>query len=324
MNYIFFSSSAFGIPALEMLSAQYGTPTIIVTKPAVSAGRGRIVKETVICTWGKAHHVTILQPKKTADAKFLNALRHSHPDIFFIASYGNILPPALLKIPRHGTLNIHPSLLPRFRGPSPVQATILSGEALTGVSLMLTDRQMDHGPIIAQKPYTITNPHVTAPQLEKTLAELGAEILLASLPGWMGSTLIAKEQEHDKATFTRFITKKDGHINWSEAAVALERKIRAYQPWPNAYTFWQQIGAKRIRLQLLDSSVIPAPPDAKPGTVSAHEHTAVCAQAKGAALAVVTGDGALCVITLKPEGKKEMFATAFLAGHPDIIGAILS
>lgn len=325
MNYVFFSSSAFGLPALEALREQYGTPAIIVTKRDAAAGQNRTPKENVVRTWGKVHRAVVLQPKDITDTKFLSILRKTRSDVFLIASYGKLLPAALLEMPRRGTLNIHPSLLPCLRGPSPIQTTILSGKTLTGVSIMLTDQQTDHGPILAQKNYTITDPHITTPQLEQALAKLGAETLLEILPDWLDGSCAAKEQDHDKATRTKLITKKDGHIDWHESALMLERKIRAYQPWPSAYTFWKKGSGKQMQLQLLRASVIRASTDTKlVGTVYAHKHIAECADTADDAFAVTTGNGALCVSSLKPEGKKEMSSAAFLAGHPDIIGAILS
>ena len=319
---VFFASGAFGLPVLDALLREHISPRWVITLPDAPAGRNRRPRPTPVRTRAEKHHAQVRMPADLGAPEFLSAIKHVAPDVFIIAAYGKILPKALLSLPKKGTLNIHPSLLPKYRGPSPVQAAILHGDAHAGVSIMLTDEKMDHGPILAQKTHTIAGSRVSAPELEARLGKEGAALLLTTLPSWLAGEINPQPQAHEQATYTKLLTKENGHIDWREPAETIERKIRAYQPWPSAYTFWKQENGRQMQLQLLRASVIPASEDTKlVGTVYAHKHTAICARAADDAFTVMTGDGALCISSLKPEGKKEMSATAFLAGHPEIIGA---
>ena len=176
-------------------------------------------------------------------------------DIFVIASYGKILKPDILSRARLGVLNVHPALLPKYRGPSPVQAALLAGAHETGVTIMLTDEKVDHGPILAQEKIVI-DPDDTSESLMKKLFQAGAELLIDMLPRWIEGTLVAQEQHHPKATYTKLIKKEDGKINWSESSEVIERKIRAYTPWPSAWTMFGTMRVKILKAHLENNSLV--------------------------------------------------------------------
>lgn len=312
---VFFSNAAFGVILLDELERHGIVPVAVVTAPDMPAGRGRRIRQTPAKSWATNRGLPVFEPAALNDATFLDALRSVKPDIFIVASFGKILPQLLLDIPSKGTLNVHPSLLPAYRGPAPIQASILYGDKETGVTIMLTDNKMDHGPILAQRHYVFDNARVTAPKLEKGLAIAGARLLSDILPQWQNGDIQPVEQEHARATYTKLITKKDGLINWKESAQSIERKIRAYQPWPGAYTFWQETAKKKLRLIFYQAEVI----------ASSKQHMQ-CGSvfADGDTFAIATRRGMLRITLVKPEGGRIMSGAEFLRGRRHIIGSTLS
>ena len=298
---VFFGTPDFATPILKILENAEMAPKLIVTSPEKPLNYGS--------------RSSVVRPEKLKDEKFLNQLCALNPDLFVIASYGKILSKEILDIPKYGTLNMHPSLLPKYRGPSPIQSAILNGDKETGVTIMLTDEKMDHGPILANFKLQITNPKITYKELEKELAELGGELLVKTIPDWLSGKIKPKEQNHSKATYTRKIIKEDGLINWSEPAEVIERKIRAYNPWPGAYSFWLK-NNKKQRMIFLKAEIVGAPTSDKTSVGKVFETT-------DGSFAVQTGKGALKIEILKPEGKKEMPTSAFLKGNSEIIGKVL-
>ena len=234
------------------------------------------------------------------------------PEALVIAAYGRILPPALLRVPPLGALNIHPSLLPRHRGPSPVAAAVLAGEATTGVTVMLIDEGMDTGPILAQAEEPI-RPEATAEALTERLFRHGARLLAATLGPWARGEVQPQPQDDAQATYTRPLRKEDGEMDFHHSAEHLWRQVRAYTPWPGTHTTW----AGR-RLKLLD--VVPVPSrgvTAQPGEV-------VSLPPSGPALVGVgTGDGVLGLLRVQIEGRQPVAARDFLAGHAAFVGARL-
>ena len=318
MNIIFFGTSEFALPALEKLKASHMAPVLIVSTPDKPRGRNLKLSPTPVTEWAEKNKIEVITPEKLKDEETLNLLKEKNPDICIVASYGKIIPKEILEIPQKGTLNIHPSLLPKLRGPSPIQTAMLHNEE-TGVTIMLTDEEVDHGPILKSEKRKAKSEKLTYKQLEKELAELGAGLLIEVLPKWISGKIKPKEQEHAKATFTKKISKEDGHINWNEPAEIIERKIRAYNPWPGTYTFFEQnntpstmLRAKKIRLIILEGEAIPMDKKLPPGTAYTFKNT----------LAVATSKDALLINKIKPEGKKEMTGEEFLKGYPDIIGIL--
>ncbi|MCH7605199.1 methionyl-tRNA formyltransferase [Patescibacteria group bacterium] len=166
-------------------------------------------------------------------------------DLLVVASYGQIVSKKVLKTAKHGALNVHPSLLPKYRGPSPIQTAILHGDTETGVAIMLMDEEIDHGPILAMESYDMKNKKYTYEELYKKLSEVGANLLVETIPKWTEGKILPKEQEHAKATYTEKIQREDGEVDWSHPAVYIERQVRAFYPWPGAFTFWK---GKRVKI----------------------------------------------------------------------------
>lgn len=207
-----------------------------------------------------------------------NKIEGLKPDLVIVASYGKIIPQKILAIPKHGSINVHPSLLPRYRGPSPIQTAILKGDKITGVTIMLMDEKIDHGKIIDQKEYKIPE-GVNYKELEAMLAQQGVKLLLKIIPQWIGRKIKAKEQKHSQATYTKIIKREDGEIDWHKP-IETERKIRAFDPWPGTFIFWK---GKRIKILKV----------------------------------VIARNNKLIIKELQPEGKKPMSMADFLLGHPD-------
>ncbi|MDA1334684.1 MAG: methionyl-tRNA formyltransferase [bacterium] len=218
-------------------------------------------------------------------------------DIFVIASYGKILPEKFLSLPEHGTLNVHPSLLPKYRGPSPIQGALLAGETETGVTIMLTDDKMDHGPILAQEKYTI-NSSENYPILRDSLAELGAKLLISVLERLINGNVRKTEQDHEQATFTKLIKKVDGRIDWNADADTIVNLIRAYNPWPAGLTTFAGKNIKLLSARI-SSTTLPA------GEL----------KLDGEELIVGCGSNSIVVEEIQPESKRPMSGEAFARGY---------
>jgi methionyl-tRNA formyltransferase len=280
-SFIFFGTPALACTVLNELEKAGYIPSLVVTQPDKRAGRGNTLVSPPVKEWAQARSIPVLQPAKITEEVLLTIRTHAqeHASQFFVvAAYGKILPQTLLDIPPRGTLNVHPSLLPRLRGPSPIQSAILHGEQKTGVSIMLLDALMDHGPILAQEESSL--PVLTpARELEAALAEHGGALLARTIPAWLNGEIAPREQDHTQATFCRLLKKEDGYVDLTTAtAEEALRIIRGCDGWPTAYTFFERRG-ERVRVQLL----------------SAH----------------CDGD-TLCIDTVKPEGKGDMKYADFL------------
>lgn len=227
-------------------------------------------------------------------------------DLIVVGFYGKILSQKTLAIPKYGALNVHPSLLPKYRGPSPVQAAILNNETKTGVTIIFMDEKADHGPIIAAEVFKIGDRKFTTPELTKELWELGGDLLVKTIPKWVAGKIKPKEQDHKKATYTKILTKEDGHIDWAKSAEEIERQIRAFTPWPGSFTFWEN---KRINIISGDVSQL---------LLSQHLPTGQTFITPDRQLAVQTGSGIFVVNKVQIEGKSEITSREFLLGHKEI------
>ena len=232
------------------------------------------------------------------------------PDAIIVAAYGLFLPAEILELPRLGCLNIHPSLLPKYRGPSPVVSAMLEGDATTGVTIMLLDEGMDSGPILAQVERPIGGAE-TADALTDHLFEIGASLLTRALDEWAAGELSPTPQNDADATFTRRLTREDGRLDWSEPADALGRRVRAMTPWPGAFTTWRGRTVKVLRVRSKEL-----------GVRSEEEHGTVVALG-GGRVAVSCGDGSLELVELQMEGRRRASASDFVAGYRDFVGATL-
>lgn len=251
MNFIFFGSSQFSIFVLDELAKLGFTPSAIVTTPDKPQGRKLIMTPNIVKTWSLNHGIKVYDPAKI-DANFIEILKAESADVFIVASYGKILPKNLIELPPGNTLNIHPSLLPQYRGASPLQAAILNDTKHTGVSIMRIDEEMDHGPIVAQKEITV-NEWPTYEVFEEMMAREGAILLATILPDWIAGKIAEKEQDHSAATYTKKSKKEDGLIDLSGDPYVNFRKIQAYHQWPQAY-FMISKNSKDMRVKITAAS----------------------------------------------------------------------
>ena len=245
---VFWGSSEMSVIALELIREHGIIPALIITTPDRPAGRGRVLTPPATKVWAQAHNVPVLQPEKLNKAFRLQL--PSKNTVFAVFAYGKILSKKILAIPEFGTLNIHPSMLPLLRGPSPVRTALLTdNKDAVGVSIILLDEKMDHGPILTQETYTPTQWPVPGRVLDETLSRLGGKLLAHILPQWLTKAVTPHPQDHTQATYCHFLEKKDGEISLDGDDYKNYLKICAYDGWPSAFTFVEKNG-KKIRLKI--------------------------------------------------------------------------
>ena len=251
-NFVFWGTSEFSVYILDALAERGFLPSLIVSTPDKPQGRKLEIKPTLTKVWAEAHGIPVLQPEKLRDNEDLfSSLQAINADVFVVASYGKIIPERFLNIPKAQTLNVHPSLLPDLRGPSPIETAILRDIKNTGVTIMRLDKEMDHGPTVIQKEFTV-NEWPKREELEKTLGAVGGELLADIFPDWVLGKIEEKEQDHSKATYCKKIEKQDAQLDLSADPYENFRKIRAYSGWPNAFYFLEHSG-KKIRVVINDA-----------------------------------------------------------------------
>lgn len=301
---IFMGTPSFAVPSLMELAESHEV-VAVVTAPDRPAGRGRRVRASAVKEAAAARGIPVLQPTSLKEGEEVDRIRTLQPDVIVVAAYGKILPPSLLEIAPRGTVNIHPSLLPRHRGASPVAASILAGDSETGVTLMLMDQGMDTGPILAQRAVKIRE-NDTRASLTDRLASVGADLLADSLPLWLSGQLEPRPQDESQATYSKRLAKSDGIIDWRREATEIARQVRACNPWPGAFTHWEGQQVKVIAARV-------AVGGGEPGTV---------VEMDGGA-AVAAGVGQLALEEVQLEGRRAMGIAQFLRGHPSFMGARL-
>jgi methionyl-tRNA formyltransferase len=303
-------SPEFAVPSLEHLILNQCQVVAVCTQPDRPAGRGRIlvsppVKEAAL-RWG----LPVMQPTSLKSAEAVSRLADFQPDVIVVAAFGQILPQSVLDIPGYGCINIHPSLLPKFRGASPVAAAILSGDEFTGVSVMLLDAGMDTGPVLARAMVPVS-PQDNTGSLTDRLSLLAAHLLQEALVGWWRREITPQPQNEAEATYSHQITKEEGEIDWHLSAVDIWRRVRAFNPWPGCYTRW-----RGKQLKIIEAVPVPESGSLKAGQVVALDE-------RGSEFGVSTGAGILGVLKVQLEGKRAMSAAEFLRGQRDFIGALL-
>ena len=314
MRIVFFGSPDFGASSLQALIETPHQLVAVVSQPDRPAGRGHVATAPPVKRLAVEHGLNVLQPEKASDAEFIDALRALEPDVFVVAAYGQILRQRLLDVPAHGTLNVHASLLPRWRGASPISAAILHGDEFTGISLMQMVRGLDAGPVITQVEVPIS-PHDTTGSLEPRLAEAGAGLLARSLDDWASGKLPAVEQDESLVTYAPQLTRADALLDWSSPAVELWRAVRAFNPWPVAHTHWR---AEELRVH--EAWPLEYSGNAPPGTVLPPAALSPEAGDSQVTFAVATGSGALAVRSLQRPGKRALSGAEFLHGQRDFVG----
>jgi len=304
---VFMGTPEFAVPILEALVGSYQI-VAVVTQPDQPTGRGQKIGSPPIKKLALAHGLPVLQPLSLRRPEVVAELKDLMPEVIVVAAFGQILPPEVLAIPPHGCLNVHASLLPRYRGAAPIAAAILAGEEQTGVTLMLMDEGLDTGPILTQAGCKI-EPQDTTGSLSVKLAHLGAGLLVETLPRWLDGQLVPQPQDNSLATYCRMVTKKDGLLDWSLPATALWLRVRAYHPWPGAYTCWQGRLLKILRARPVTLGLS----NEKPGQVISLDGE----------VAVVTGTDALVLEEVQLAGKKALAAQEFIRGQRNFIGSVL-
>lgn len=322
LRIVYMGTPYFAVPALkaliersapgDLLPEGYEIVTV-VTRPDKPAGRGRHVAYSPVKQCALDHNIPIWQPGSLKRASNADALAAYNADLYIVAAFGQILPQRVLDQPRFGTLNIHASLLPKYRGADPIAEAILQGDEYTGISIMLLDAGIDTGPVLLQHTVAITEEDTTG-SLTARLAHCGADTLLEALPLWIAKKITPEPQDAARATHTYLLKKEQGKIQWDQPATVIARQIRAYLPWPGSFTFWHGRLLKILSAQPLQ---VELDGDFEPGTVIVRE----VAGQKG--LAVVTGSGLLLLKQVQPEGKRAMSVDEFLRGYGQIVGQIL-
>ena len=279
--FVFFGTGEIARATLEELLAAGLSPVLVVTAPDRKQGRGLELTPSPVGALAEENNIETCKPEKIDDA-FLTELRalssEFSSDVFVVADYGAILPQKLLDIPTKGTLNMHPSLLPRLRGPSPIRSSILQDEKKVGVTIMLVDAKLDHGPIVAQREISLGEWPPHGLELDMILSHAGGQLLAQILPYWVAGEIEAREQNHDLATFSEKFSKEDGLVDLKADGYTNLLRIRAFEGWPGTFAYFER-GGKKMRVQILDAEL---------------------------------SNGKLKVTKVKPEGKKDMSYEEFL------------
>jgi len=311
-NIIYMGTPDFSVPALTALIETTGPETwqvaAVVTQPDRPSGRGKKLTPPPVKECAMAAGIPVLQPEKLR-RDVVEQLAAFQPDVIIVAAFGQILRKRLLNLPPHGCVNIHASLLPRWRGAAPVAAAIKAGDAETGVTLMQMDAGLDTGPMLAKRAVPVTPQH-TAGDLTDELAQMGASLLIDTLPAWLAGQIEPQLQNDSQATVAPRLQKEEGRIDWTLSATQIERTVRAFSPWPGTFT----IGPRgKIKILAVSPASAEISAGRKPGTLFRHQKQPF----------VATGAGAVRLLTVQPAGKRAMPAQAMLNGQPELWDAQL-
>jgi methionyl-tRNA formyltransferase len=308
LRVVFMGSPEFAVPPFEELVLNQYRVVAVYTQPDRAAGRGRTLVSPPVKLAAKSLGLEVVQPPSFKEEGVVAKLAQFRPDVIVVAAFGQLLPRPVLDIPRFGAVNVHPSLLPRWRGASPVASAILAGDEFSGVSIMLMDEGMDTGPILARAQIPILARDNTA-SLTAKLSMVGARLLVETLYHYLRGELTPQPQDENEATSSRPLNKEAGEIDWHLPAVDIWRRVRAFYPWPGCYTKWR--GKK---LDIIEAVPLSGEKSLRVGEVVA---------TSSAALGVSTGDGVLGILRLKLEGKRALSAAEFLRGQREFIGTVL-
>lgn len=313
MRIIFFGTSEFAVPVLEALVKGNYEIAIVITQPDKPTGRKQALSPPPVKVFAKQNNIKILQPKTLKNDEIFEIFKLLNPDICVVTAYGKIIPKRFLELPNYGFINVHPSLLPKYRGPSPIQTAILNGETETGVTIMAVDEEIDHGPILASEKFKVGNEKFY-PEIEKGLAKLGAELLIKTLPKYTNGDIKPTKQNHEQATFTKMLSRENGRIDWHQSAEKTYNQIRALNPEPGTWTTWNDkvVNIPNITMFNIVSPQVGKSPEL-PGTVKKINENIV----------VATEKGYLALKIIQLEGNKRMPAKDFVNGHKNIINSVL-
>ncbi|MBN1855938.1 MAG: methionyl-tRNA formyltransferase [Dehalococcoidia bacterium] len=301
---------AFSVPSLRALVQAGHTIAAVYTQPDQPAGRGRELKPSAVKQEAILQGIPVEEVDTLRTDESVARLASYKPDVIVVAAFSHILPTRVLELPSRGCLNIHPSLLPLHRGPSPIAASLLAGDKETGVTIMLMDEGLDTGPVLAQDRVEIAEEDTTG-SLTGRLGTLGAGLLVDTIAGWILGEIAARRQDDSMATYSEKIVAADGVLEWREPAEVLWRRIRAYNPWPGCYTMW---GEKRLKVHAATVAE---------GEASTAVGRVVPLGGGRQGVGVVTGRGILKLETVQLEGKRPVAAGEFIRGQSDFVNSIL-
>ena len=315
MRIVFMGTPDFSVPALKALVEAGHQVIAVVTQPDKPKGRGKEVQMTPVKIQAMEYGIPVYQPAKVREASFVEVLKGMEADVYVVIAFGQILPKAVLELPKYGCINIHASLLPKYRGAAPIQWCVIDGERETGITTMMMDVGLDTGDMLEKAVIPIEEKE-TGGSLHDKLSMAGGDLILSTLKKLEEGTLVRTPQTDEGTCYAKMLTKSLGDIDWNQGAVSIERLIRGLNPWPSAYTMWNgktikiwaaDVIAGREAADFLSESGVPAETGTAPGTV-------VCSDKRG--LVVCTGGGLLSIRELQMEGKKRMDTPAFLRGYP--------
>jgi len=312
MRIVFIGTSEFALPALRRLIDSEHEVAAVYTQPDRQAGRGRQPTPSPVKVMAQECGLPLRQPARVSTPEDTAELAAFKPDLIVAAAYGQLLKERVLQVPPKGVINIHPSLLPRHRGASPVAAAILAGDKETGVSIMLMALAFDEGPILAQRRVAIS-PYDTTGSLTAQLAALGAELLLETLPGYLEVTIQPQPQDAAAATYAPLVQKGDALIDWRLPATTIWRRVRAHNPWPGAFTYLDG-----TPLRILETWPLPDNTAEPPGSVLATPPSPD--ERLRGSFAVQTGEGLLAALTVQKAGRRALPAADFLRGERGLVG----
>lgn len=302
----FFGTPSFGAFIFESLIKNDFAIVVVVTQPNKPKGRQKDLSPSPVKQLAIKNKIAVLQPLNLKESFFIKQLKSYKLDLIIVASYGKIIPKEVLNLAKYGNLNVHGSLLPKLRGASPIATAIKEGFKETGITIMLMNEKMDAGPILTQVKIEI-EPKETTLTLEHKLQKAGAQLLINTIPLFLADKIKPQEQNHHEATYTKIIKKEDGLINWNNQAIAIEKQIRAFCPWPGSFTFWRSKRLKIITAQVINESH-------KPGEVFIHQDE----------IAIGAHVGSILIKKIQLESKRKMSSAEFLKGYKQIIGAQLT
>lgn len=320
MSIVFVGTPDFAVPSLRQLVSDGFHVSAVVTQPDRPAGRGRKERPSPVSLAASELGLNVLKPEGLRSPAAIADIASLEPEAIVAVAYGQILRQEVLDIPPRGVVNVHPSLLPRWRGPSPIPAAILAGDSETGVTIMLMDAGMDTGPVLSQTSEPIADTD-TAGSLLDRLSRSGATLLSDTLRRWLAGQIEPRPQNGFRATTCSLLRKQDGEIDWSLPAIDIWRRVRAYNPWPGAFT-----SLNGEQLHIWQAWPIGAEPGQDPGTVvqiNSSLSDALPDHASGASFAVRTGDGLLAIVEAQRAGRRSLPSAELLRGRPDLIGSRL-
>lgn len=310
---IFFGTSDFAKDILKAIASEKYQILAVFTQPDKKVGRKQEIKIGPVKEFSDKQKIPVFQPKKLGE-EMIRKVKELNPELIIVAAYGRIIPKEILEVPACKSINVHPSMLPEFRGPSPIQNAVLAGKKETGISIMMMDEKMDHGDILAQTKIKI-DPNESTEDLMKKTAPLSAKLLLETIPGWMEGKIKPKRQDDSKATYCQLIEREDGHIFWNEEAIEIYNKFRAFYPWPGIFSVWEK-DRIIIRIKLVKIRVQKKDPEEKYEIGEVFKLNKVD-------IGVKTAKGVIIIDEIQLEGKNPAKIKEFLNGYSNFIGSKL-